>query len=461
MATAASTNAPAPPPPDVRRWNTLRVFRVGLVSVWALDALLLLAFITGAGIHRQALQTIGRNSAPGIIAAQHIKSALADMDANVANELLEPPAQAPDAVRAYERRRAEAAEALIAEAGDISSGDAERKPIERIQLGIGTYAALAQKARDLRDRRDSNFIDAYRDAAKALDVELLPAAEALNKTKLDLLDSAYRQQDARSWGGRMFVLAAAALLLGALLLLQVFLSERTHRTLNPLLLLATLLAFGFAAHAIHLMSAERTQLKIAKDQAFTSIRALWQARAAAYAAKSDERRYLLDRANAAAYERSFDANAAALLNAPDGHSPEQALTLNLSELKQNGYTGYLADELGNINFPGELEAATTTVRRWNAYVRIDAQIRSLERGGHHADAVTLCTDINPGESNWAFDQFDRALGRTLAINQSAFDGAVAKGFRMLSTFDPEAAFITAAIALLAYLGLRKRIQEYL
>ncbi len=208
------------------------------------------------------------------------------------------------------------------------------------------------------------------------------------------------------------------------------------------------------------MSAERTQLRIAKN-AFTSIHSLWQARAAAYAAKSAQRRYLLDTANAADYEHSFNTGSAALLNAPAGRSPEQALQLNLSELKQNGYTGYLADELGNIRFQGELEPATATVRRWNAYVRIDAQIRRLERGGHHADAVMLCTDANPGESNWAFDQFDQALGQTLRIDQAAFDGAVAKGFKMLSSFEPQAAFVTAAIALLAYLGLRKRMQEYL
>jgi hypothetical protein len=34
-----------------------------------------------------------------------------------------------------------------------------------------------------------------------------------------------------------------------------------------------------------------------------------------------------------------------------------------------------------------------------------SQIRQLERSGKHVEAIALCTSYDPGQSNWAFEQF--------------------------------------------------------
>ncbi len=72
--------------PALQRMNTLQTLWAGLYLIWALDAMLLFAAITGVQVHRDAMKTVGKDTAPSIIAAQHIKTSMADMDANVANE---------------------------------------------------------------------------------------------------------------------------------------------------------------------------------------------------------------------------------------------------------------------------------------------------------------------------------------------------------------------------------------
>ncbi|MGA2597697.1 MAG: hypothetical protein ABSH09_12000, partial [Bryobacteraceae bacterium] len=125
-----------------------------------------------------------------------------------------------------------------------------------------------------------------------------------------------------------------------------------------------------------------------------------------------------------------------------------------------GFSGYLADELNNITFTGERDAAVDTLLRFEDYLAVDKQIRQLERGGKHQQAIELCMGTQAGQSDWVFERFDKALGATLNINQSAFDAAVGKGFSALDRLEIKASGLAAAIAVLMFLGLAARISEY-
>ena len=422
--------------PAWQKLNSPQKLWASLYLIWALDALLLLAAMVGVQVHRAAMKTVGKDTAPSIIAAQHIKSALADMDANAANELLlAKPDQVREARQAYENRRREAATALIEAARNITYGEAEQKPIEALQVGIGTYEVGIQKARDLHESEDPDFVAAYRAAANGMDQNLLPEADRLDQANNDELEKTYHAQARESVASVLFILAAAAGLVAALVAVQKFLSRRTHRTLNPILLLATLVTLGFILYTLQALAGERRNLKIANEDAFTSIHALWRARAVAYSANADESRYLLDTAQAAEYAQQFQRKVQTLTRLHDA-------------------------ELSNITFEGEREAAEAMVAAFNEYLKIDSEIRRLEQGGRHAEALELCIGRKEGESNWAFDQFDKALGKTLSINQEAFDNSVAQGFAVLSYFELKASIAAVAIALLAFFGLLKRIQEY-
>jgi hypothetical protein len=239
-----------------------------------------------------------------------------------------------------------------------------------------------------------------------------------------------------------------------------FLSRRTKRTVNPLLLAATLLALGLTLHALIAVSIEEHDLKVAKEDAFTSIHALSQARSVAYAADAEESRWLLDQAHAADYQRAFTQDSAALVTLPASMPLEALLRREDDGGQVRGFSGYLADEWHNITFPGEREAAAQTLKTFEQYLTIDAEIRGLEREGHHAEAVTLCTGTNPGEADWAFAQFDAALKETLEINQKVFDEEVAAGFSGLDHMELKASIVAVLIAVFSVLGLSARIREY-
>jgi hypothetical protein len=331
-----------------------------LYLIWALDALLLLAAIVGAQVHRDAMKGVGKDTAPSIIHAQHIKTAMADMDANAANELLGEPGKMPVAVETYDKRRKEAATALIGAARNITFDEAEQKPIEALQIDLGTYEGRVQRTRDLHEDGDATYVNAYRDAAAVMDTRLLPAADRLDKVNHDELDRIYDSVSNRSVATVVFLLLAGAALLASLVAVQKFLNQRTHRILNPLLVLTTLFTLWFVFYTFVILGSERHRLKVAKEDAFTSIHALCRARAVAYSANADESRYLLDSAHASDHETAFFAKAGSLIVVPEGMSFNDAVA-SAQGGRLDGFKGYLADELNNITFEGERDAAIMTL----------------------------------------------------------------------------------------------------
>jgi muramoyltetrapeptide carboxypeptidase LdcA involved in peptidoglycan recycling len=101
-----------------------------------------------------------------------------------------------------------------------------------------------------------------------------------------------------------------------------------------------------------------------------------------------------------------------------------------------------------------------TLSTFGNYLDIDKQIRQLHQSGKYKQAIALCVGNNPGESNWAFDQFRDANQKTIDVNQQAFDTAVAQGFKDMDSFEITTPAVVAAIALLTLLGLRSRLKEY-
>jgi hypothetical protein len=248
---------------------------------------------------------------------------------------------------------------------------------------------------------------------------------------------------------------SAALLLVTLVGLQVFLGRRTRRVLNLPLLAATLVALIFTVRLGTTFATTMEDLRAAKQDAFDSVYALTHARSVAYDANGEESRYLLDAGNATQSEQAFRTESAKLADRP--------ITDDLVAASQHGnvpFKGYLADELNNITYTGELQAATDTLRNYGVYLGIDSQIRALEQSGQHQAAIDLDVGTAPGQSNWAFAQFDDALGRTLGINQREFAAAVDRATADLEGTQYLGPAAAVLIAILAWLGVRPRLNEY-
>ena len=454
------------------RWNTLQILKGARTALLVLTALLLSTIVWGTRVHRDAMLTVGKDAAPSIISAQDIKAALADMDADAANELLAPTNTASEATAGYDERGEEAEKALLKAAGNITY-DTERAPIQTLAVSGETYRRLKQEAEDLHDAGSADDVRYYRADALLMDGTLLPAADELDQANNEELERTYRAQSTDSLVSSGLLMFAGMLLLLTLIAVQVFMSRRMRRAINPMLFFATLVAVGVLAYSLIAMFTEQRQLKIAKEDSFTSIHALWRARAIAYEANSEERRMLLDTAHAADYNHDLARETASLASLPAGVSLHQVVDEENRGEHVAGFTGYLADELNNITFAGERDAAVLMLSSFEQYLQVDREIHRLEDSGQHQKAIELCTGTSPGQSNWAFGLFDHALGDTLAINQAHFDEAVQTGLDatgtirgrfslggLLGTLEFKALVAAIVMAVLIVLGFAPRIKEY-
>jgi hypothetical protein len=488
-------NSPsAKKPSSIANWQTKfttpQILRWGLYLVWGVSLLALGTANQAVRMQRDAIETIGKNTAPSVLTAQRIKDSLADLDANAANELLVKPGENPEAAKDYRKRQEKLSKLLALAAENITEGNAERQQIRTLILSLGDYMTQIERARLANERGDSrSLLEAYRKAANILDSILLPAAEQLQKVNLDSLDRAYLSQKARSANLLFLAVIGNLLPLVVLGLLQLFLYHRMRRNVNPYLLGATLCAIVFFFYITNALTAASYHLKVAKEDAFNSLLPLRQARAIAYSANADESRYLLDRELAAQHERNFVEKTAKIAVIPSNLNFESLATkFKQSNVKDvAGFSGLFAEEFANITFGGERDAAVEMLSAFGVYVNIDKQIRALANSGKKAEAIALCTGNKQGQSNWAFDQFLRKHQDVIDINLAAFTTNLDRGFQSVgyvldksqqssddilqgatldrsfkNTYQVEmlSLGLISAIAILTFLGLNLRLKEY-
>ncbi len=442
-------------------WTTPRRLQAILGALWLAVLLFLMAALTGAHQHRQALQTIGRDAAPSIIGAQRIKAGLTDMDAAAADVLLLPPGLAQEqADDHYEASRVEVTQNLVRAAQNVNFGEAERGPLRTLADALGVYEADVAQARLLHLRGEPGSRLVYRMTHSEMHDTLLPAADALNQANNDVLETAYRQQQSSGSLFRALVWLSGLLVIALLVAAQIFLSRLTRRTFNLPLLGATVLTLALLLHTSGVFSEASRTLQTVKAEAFSSISTLWQIRAIAFDANSEESRWLMDTPQAPQYEQLFYAQSDKIAALPVDQTYGTLLAgLDQGTLPQD-FHGGIADMLSSIHFPGEKEAGREMLRTYGIYAGTDKRMRALENSGHHGAAVDDCVGLQPGQHGRAFAQFDAALDRTLTIDQQAFDSAVADSVREQAGYDILATLTLLAAALLIGAGMRARLREY-
>jgi hypothetical protein len=413
-----------------------------------------LAADAGIGRTRQAIQTVGKDSVPSIVAAQQIRADMADMDASTANVFIGNGDNVLVKTQ-YDADRAKANDNLILAAQNITYGDSERGPILTLTNDLETYSGLVKAART---KGRPYGIKDLRAASALMHGEMIPAADALDQTNFDHLNAAYAAARSSAAAIQLGLYFTGGLVLAVLLATQVYLARRTRRLVSLPLALATVVLVGFVLWLSASLAAENEQLRAAKADCFDSIHALWKARSVAFDANGDESLYLLGLppSEEAVYDRSFHAKAAQLADVP----VTDALVASAASGAKQAFHGFLAVELNNITFAGEQAAATEMLRTWGQYIALDTQIRALETSGRHAEAITLCTGTAPGQSDYAFARFDAALGKTLGINQDQFNLTVGKAFAGLRPLPFVSAVAALLIIVLTWLGIAPRLREY-
>ncbi|MEU6239024.1 hypothetical protein, partial [Kitasatospora sp. NPDC047058] len=428
---------------------------------------------------RDGTDVIGHQAAPQVVRSADLYFALNDMDAQVANLLLfgaDPDYAKPrqETLETYEQRRTQADDDLQRVAEAAAGDPAGQRAVQSVIGELGRYEALVARAQLLEDQAhapagkpSADALAAYRQATDLLRQRLLPAVDEVTAANSATVRHIYDAQRGDLAGGWWWILATGLLALATLGGLQRLLAVRFHRLVNLPLAAATLLAIAGLLTALTLASRADHQLVVAKSNSFDSVIALSRARAVAYDLNADESRYLTDPARAAAYEQSFLDKTQAFARVDGatlgGYNAKLAAFAerHRSDHAAVGFGGFLGDELRNITFAGEQDAAERVLTAFQQYQRDDRKIRELSAQGRLKDAVTFNTGTQAGQSNADFGVLSAAIDDTQAINKRAFDHAVAATDDELDAVTAALGGATLAAALaLTLLGVRPRLREF-
>jgi hypothetical protein len=448
---------------------------VAFAAASAIGVLLLaVAAATGIGAAANGLHVIGQQTGPVVISSSNLYFALSDMDAQAANVLLVADRQdlglgRADALAIYDQRRAEAAR-YLAQTAALSGGN---PAVPSLLDDLGRYEALAAQAMLLESGPDAQpghppaaALDQYRQATDLMHGRILPAARSLSADNAAGLDRAYTEAHSSTSAARYRVAGAGLLALSILALMQRYLRRRVRRWINPAMAAATVTVLAFTVASLVVLTDETEHLRGAKQDAFDSVLALSQARAVSYDANADESRYLLDPQRRDQYQQAFLDKTQQLVGLPGAtigtwdQAYRDALATYRRDHADVTFSGYLGTEMRNITFVGERAAAEQTLAGYQTYQADDRHIRDLVNSGDVAAAIRFCTSFNTGDSNYAFDHYDKALTAVIAINVNAFNQQIVDGQRELSIWTALPWVTVAVIIVLIVAGLRPRLAEY-
>ncbi len=477
-----------------QKLTTPQVYQAAMYGIIG-SAVLLTGAITNAVMsQRSALQTVGFETTPSIYQAQRIRDSVADMDANVANLLLNPPGKNIEAAADYKKRK-EKLSVLLTNAAQNITITQEKTLIIALSLDVNRYIEKAQEARVLHSQGNTKeAIKVYREAQKLVD-SLMSGATDLDQVNFNTLKKGYEEGRTRARINQLLICLLGAILIGTLVWIQLVLTKWTKRRFNVGLMLATIVSTIFILDTLLRLSSSADLLKTAKEDAFDSLHALRKSRSIAYSLNADESRYLLDTESSKIHTKNFFDKVKSLAQftnqtlRPEEDSIKYSQALR--QLLQNSSTkqfsdleGLFADQLKNITFDGESEATQTMIQSFLNYFDIDRKIRSTE---NRLEAIALCT----GESNRAFEIFLDSHDKLMDINIEVFNNSIYKGLSNLDVanvsreiipfgnkkdavvevepngqnkgldfFWIKAFLITGTIVGLTIYGLRSRIAEY-
>lgn len=453
-----------------------------------LTAALVAVLVAGTMTARGGLSAMA-SATDEVSATNDLYFRLNDMDAQAADALLvgfHPTPSVPASVnaqasvRTYESDR----QAADRDLQKVAANPALASASARLLDALGGYEALIAQALYVGQndasqspaRPPAAALSAYQRASSLMHSSVLPTAAQITASDSARVGDQYT---ADRQGVRIYAilsLIAGLLLLAGLLATSRYLARRFRRMLAPTLAAAVVLTLAIAGAGAATLLHEADHFKVAKQDAFDSINALTRARAVSYDANADESRWLLDR-TAALQSGFFDkvsqvaaapgVNATAAAANPNSYydglkSAVTQLSVDPAANRVAHVTigGFLGTELNNITFPAEAQGAAATVRAFQAYVQDDAVMRGDASRGDLAGAVALDIGTQPGQSNYAYYQYDQALTHIIAINQSAFAAAIVDGQAALGVWSWLA--YAAGAALLALIGaaLYPRLREY-
>jgi hypothetical protein len=456
---------------NFRTYNTPKILRTGMFVIWGLGLIWIPTTIGAMQSQRHAVKTIAKDTMPSVILAQRIIDAMSDIDAILASSLLDAKNQdlliqdekSPNMTenqKYFNKRRRDVADRLTQAARNITI-EAEEPIIEQLTLNFGDYLAYTERAQAAHAKGDkATALQQYLLAAKMLDETLIPQAHKLRDINAQQLEVQYSQSRPTGVATTMAVFLIGTMTIAALVALQLFLKTRTRRTLNPMLLGATIVALLFLLHSLVVLNLTGNQLRVLKEDSYNSLLEFRLARELLYGANSDESRYLLDAANRQQHEDAFRQKTTKIFSQSDDQDALQQTISNLKSVERSYFGGYVSghfhNSFNNITFPAERQALTRMLEEYKTYMAIDQQIRDLVANKNLPAATALCL----GRSNEVFSKIKKAMDDAKDINQAYFDKSRDSAMAQLDNYETKATIALGVMATLVFFGLQPRLREY-
>lgn len=454
-------------PGRLRLWTTAAVLAViGLFAVTS----------AAFGDAREGLHVMGLEAGPQVVATSALYFALSDMDAQVAEVLLIGREHTlgvgrEQSLRLYEQRRAEANRAVRQAAVLAGQDPTAQATVDAVLDGLGRYEQLASRAIVLDEQSGhragpppEQVMRVYREATDLMRLELLPKASNLTLDNAVVVRRTYEDKYAAVRQGQVLTVLVGGLLVAILIGLQLTLTRRFRRLINPPLALATLLAVATAVVAFTVLSEEAEHLRTAKASGFDPTLALSRARAMSHDASADQSRYLLDERWADRYEQVFLDKSKHLLGV--GATNTKAYVSALEEALRSyrpgdpaGFVGIYGKEMSALRSPEERDVAAELLRRYRQWQRDDRVMRDLLAQGKRHDAIVFRLGGTPGSTAYDFAQYDQSLVALTEMHRTTFLNRITAGEQALSW---SIALPVATIVLVLFIvwGVRPRLAEY-
>ena len=411
----------------------LRLLLVGLVVlclVWgALAAWVVSQRAAGANNAVSSSETLSLDG-------QQIYRALSDADATAAAGFLSGGLEPINGTPRYRADIARAA-AHLASATAAAGHTPAARDLATLSAGLPVYTGEVQTAR-ADNRLGLPLGAAYlREASGLMRGTLLPAARNISAEADAQLAGASGQATGLPLA---FVLLVAAVIVGYVLYrAQRWLLRRTHRRLNPGLVVASVAGVISLLWLAIALTVARGDLLQARDHGSTPVAALAQADIAALRARADESLTLID----AQGDDSFQADYLAIQHRLGPGSG--TLLTNAASAAQGS--------------PGSGSALTATAAA-TAWYKAHKTVRALDNNGQHAQAVRLVTTQGPGHSSTQFAHLDGSLTSAIAADQAVFRAHAVAGRNAFTGLEIGVIVLALIMAAGCARGLTTRLAEY-
>lgn len=407
-------------------WNTPRILTTASIFILALNLVLIYQIYSISSMQRNILHSLSSNALPAVENAHHIKGAVADMDATVAERFMKGDNRGPSNDRAL-ARQSETIKHIIAAAASAGDEKGDRELITNLALNFNNYSGLVLKANTLEEAKD------LLESSAIMHERIFPEADSLIEVNRNRLMNEFDKSNT-SMHRFVLITVLSCAEVAILIYLQLFLTRKTRRLINLPLALATLL-LGTAAIA-NIFIGTRTSARMQESREyFISIDNLWAARATYYDINGDIIRGEL-RHDGEAFKKSVLDKARLIVQAEpaDYDALSNSILQAAPDTETEGYF-ITAVRAGDLELERKLVAAA---------------LRSLK------DVLKR----EPEVSIEAFKSLDQLVGKAIFINQEKMEKTTKKSGELLDFIEYGGVILAVFATLLSLGGIQMRKSEY-